>query len=95
MKPVTMRPPIFVADLADALDTTEFEIQKTLIQLEVFVIPPGLLEDELAIKVAEKHNRALNLEKGDPIEIEQANAEHAKAGREFFRRFGRSGEGPE
>ncbi len=62
-KLISLKPPIIVADLAEAMGLKPFQLMADLIKLEVFVAPTQAIEPEIAEKLCETHGFKFEREK--------------------------------
>ncbi len=62
-KLICLKPPIIVADLAEAMGLKPFQLMADLIKLEVFVAPTQAIEPEIAEKLCETHGFKFEREK--------------------------------
>lgn len=62
-KVVSLKSPVIVQDLADAMGLKIFEVMADLVKLEVFVAPTAAVEPDVAEKICEKHGYTFEREK--------------------------------
>lgn len=62
-KIISLRPPITVHSLMEAMDCKQYEIMKNLMELKIFVAPDQALEPEIVEKVCAMRNFELECEK--------------------------------
>lgn len=60
---ISIKPPIIVSDLADALGLKQFELMADLIKLQVFVAPHQAIEPDIAEKLCSQHGFVFEREK--------------------------------
>ncbi|MGE9268284.1 MAG: translation initiation factor IF-2 [Verrucomicrobiales bacterium] len=62
-KVISIKPPIIVSDLAEAMELKPFQLMADLIKLEVFVAPHQAIEPDVAEKLCEQHGFVFEREK--------------------------------
>jgi len=60
-KVITIRPPIIVSELADAMNLKPYQLMSDLIKLEVFAAPNQALEPDVAGKLCQMHGHTFKL----------------------------------
>ncbi len=62
-KIISIKPPIIVSDLADAMQLKPFQLMADLIKLQIFVAPNQAIEPEIAEKLCNQHDFIFEREK--------------------------------